>query len=75
MRGTIYRLSVLFSLAILAAACGASSDNGGTTPPPASKITIAPGSATVSAGATQRFTSTVSGATDQNVSWKVNGVR
>jgi hypothetical protein len=75
MPRTFYRLTALFALAVLAAACGASSDNGGTTPPPASKITVAPSSATVSAGATQRFTATVSGAADQNVSWKVNGLR
>ncbi|MCX6573226.1 MAG: hypothetical protein NTX99_04475, partial [Candidatus Aminicenantes bacterium] len=75
MRGTIYRLSVLFSLAILAAACGASSDNGGTTPPTTSKVTIAPGSATVSRGATQPFTATIADSADQTVLWKVNGVR
>lgn len=75
MRGTIHRLSVLFSLAILAAACGASNDNGGTTPPTTSKVTIAPGSATVSRGGSQQFTATVTGSTDQTVLWKVNDVR
>lgn len=75
MRRIVYRLSALFSLAILAAACGASGDNGGTTPPTASKVTIAPGSATVSRGATQQFTATVADSPDQTVVWKVNGVR
>jgi hypothetical protein len=75
MRTTSYRLPVLFSLAILAAACGASNDNTSPPPPTTSKVTITPGSATVARGATQRFTATVSGSTDQNVSWKVNGVR
>jgi hypothetical protein len=74
MRPTFYRLFVLIPLVILAAACGPSNDNGGP-PPAASKVTVAPGSATVSRGAVQRFTATVSGSTDQNVSWKVNGVR
>jgi hypothetical protein len=75
MRGIVYRLSVLFSLAILAAACGASSDNGGTTPPTTSKVRIAPGSATVSRGATQPFTATIADSADQTVLWKVDGVR
>ncbi|MGE5742144.1 MAG: hypothetical protein ACM32H_08870 [Candidatus Aminicenantes bacterium RBG_16_66_30] len=75
MRGTAYRLSVLFSLAMLAAACGASSDNGGNPPPTTSKVTIAPGSATIPRGGTQQFRATVADSTDQTVVWKVNGVR
>ncbi|MGZ5454634.1 MAG: hypothetical protein ACXWHJ_10440, partial [Candidatus Aminicenantales bacterium] len=77
MRGTAYRLSVLLSLAILAAACGASNDNGGTPPPPptTSKVTIAPASATVPRGGIQQFRATVADSTDETVVWKVNGVR
>ncbi len=75
MKGTAFRLSVLFSLAILAAACGASSDGGGTPPPTTSKVTIAPGSATVPRGGTQQFRATVADSTDQTIVWKVNGVR
>ena len=75
MKGTALRLSVLFSLAILAAACGASSDGGGTPPPTTSKVTLSPGSATVPRGGTQQFRATVADSTDQTVVWKVNGVR
>jgi hypothetical protein len=75
MSRTLYRLAALISLAILAAACGASNDSGGPPPPPTAKVTVAPSSATVTRGATRRFTATVADATDQNVSWKVNGVR
>lgn len=73
MRGKSYRLIGILTLAVLAASCGGSS-GGGTTPPPTSKVTITPGSATLSRGATQQFTATVAGATDQTVRWKVNGV-
>jgi hypothetical protein len=75
MKGTAFRLSVLFSLAILAAACGASSDGGGTPPPTTSKVTLSPRSATVPRGGTQQFRATVADSTDQMVVWKVNGVR
>ncbi|MGZ8838346.1 MAG: Nal1-like putative serine protease [Candidatus Aminicenantales bacterium] len=75
VRGTAYRLSVLLSLAILAAACGASNDNGGTPPPTTSKVTIAPASATVPRGGIQQFRATVADSTDETVVWKVNGVR
>ena len=75
VRGTAYRLSVLVSLAILAAACGASNDNGGIPPPTTSKVTIAPASATVPRGGIQQFRATVADSTDQTVVWKVNGVR
>jgi hypothetical protein len=75
MRGTALRLSLLFSLAVLAASCGTSSDNGGTPPPTTSKVTIAPSSATVSRGGTQAFRATVSDSEDQTVVWKVNGIR
>jgi hypothetical protein len=75
VKGTAFRLSVLFSLAILAAACGAASDGGGTPPPTTSKVTIAPASATVPRGGTQQFRATVADSTDQTVVWKVNGVR
>jgi hypothetical protein len=75
MKKMIGRLSLALTFAILAAACGSSSDN--TTPPPptTSKVTVSPGTATVALGATQKFTATVADSEDQNVTWKVNGVR
>jgi hypothetical protein len=76
MKRTIGRLSLALALAILAASCGSSGDNGGTTPPPTTpQVTVSPGTATVALGATQRFSATVANSTDQNVTWKVNGVR
>jgi hypothetical protein len=60
----------------LAATCGGSGSNdngGGTTPPPVSGITISPTTVTLSRGGTRQFTATVSGTTDQTVTWKVNG--
>ncbi len=74
MRRTTRHLSALISLAILAAACSSSSNNS-TPPPTTSKVTISPGTATVTTGATRSFTATVSSSSDQDVSWKVNGVR
>ena len=71
MRG---RFLSLFGLVVLAAAC--SSGGGGTTPPPTTaKVTVTPGTATVSVGATRAFTASVTGSTDQSVTWKVNGLR
>src|SRR5512143_1459099 len=75
MEKTTGRPVLALALILLAAACGSSSDNGGTNPPPTPKVTVSPGTATVATGATRSFTATVSGSTDQNVTWKVNGVR
>jgi hypothetical protein len=74
MRGIFDRLPGLFLLILLAVACGGSSDTG-TPPPTTSKVTITPGSVTLSRGAARQFSATVSGSTDQRVRWKVNGTR
>ena len=75
MTRTMGCLAGLLALILLSAACS-SGDNGGTTPPPTTaKVTVSPATATVSAGGTRPFTAAVSGSTDQNVTWKVNGVR
>jgi len=75
MRGTFYRLTGVFALILLAASCGGSGGNGGTPPPPTTGITITPKTATLSRGATQQFSATISGSTSQAVYWKVNGTR
>ncbi len=66
----------LAAAVLLASSCGGSSDSGGgTTPPPVKGVTISPSTATVSRGGTKQFTASVSGTTDQSVSWEVAGVR
>jgi len=42
--------------------------------PPSVTVFISPASATMQAGRTQQFTSSVSGASDTSVAWQVNGV-
>ena len=44
------------------------------SPPPQLSITISPTSANVRAGASQAFTAQLSNATNQNVTWAVNGI-
>lgn len=75
MKSTFRHLSWLLVLTVLVASCGTSSNNGGTPPPPAAKVTVTPGTATIAIGATRQFTAAVASSTDQNVSWKVNGIR
>lgn len=75
MKRTMGRLARLLALILLAAACGASSDNGTAPPPPTAKVTVSPGTATITTGATRQFSATVADSTDQNVTWTVNGVR
>ncbi|MGA2534315.1 MAG: hypothetical protein ABSG19_14915 [Candidatus Aminicenantales bacterium] len=58
----------------MAGSCGGSGGGGGNPPPPpTSTVTITPKTATLSTGATQQFSATISGTTDQTVSWRVNG--
>jgi hypothetical protein len=54
---------------------GTSGGSGGSNPPPPPEVTvnILPTSANVRAGATQPFTGTVSGSSNQGVTWEVNG--
>ena len=74
MQRASWRVAALFCLFLLASACG-TSDSGGTPPPPTPDVTVTPGTATVSRGATRAFTAAVSGSDDQTVAWSVNGVR
>ena len=66
------------SLLIVAAVMITSSCGGGqSTPPPPVEhvsVTVNPSSATVPAGQSQQVTATVTGSTNQSVSWSVNGV-
>jgi hypothetical protein len=72
LKRTTWRLSALALMAILSSACS-SSGNNSNPPPPTPKVTVSPGTATVTTGGTRQFTATVSGSTDQNISWRVNG--
>jgi hypothetical protein len=57
-------------------ACGGGGSSGGNPPPPVPlpvSITISPNSAFLLTSATQRFTATVSGSSNNQVSWDVNG--
>ncbi len=48
--------------------------NSGQAKQPGNSVTVTPGSATVTTGATQQFSAAVQGASDQSVTWAVNGV-
>jgi len=60
-------------LILSAGSCGGSGSSGVTPPPPTSKVSITPKTVTLSIGASQQFSATISGATDQTVFWEVNG--
>jgi hypothetical protein len=78
MRRTLLCWLNLALMILFAVACGGSGKNtndGGTTPPPVTGVTISPKTVTLSRGATQQFSATVSGSTDQTVTWQVDGVR
>ena len=76
-------VNLLASCALLAAAtagvlaavgCGVPSATTLVNAPPAVTATISPTSATVTAGATQQFTTSVQNASNTAVTWQVNGV-
>ena len=62
--------------AILLANCAGKTgaSNGSPAPPPAISVAVSPNTVNVRAGAPQTFTATVSGSTNQSVTWQVNGV-
>jgi hypothetical protein len=72
-RGAWFVLTALF-LMWLVASCGGSSSAPPPSPPPTSSVTVTPKTVTLSTGATQQFSATISGATSQQVAWKVNGL-
>lgn len=65
---------VVLLLVMAAAGCGGGSSSSSSTPPPASNVTIAisPTSATLSYGATEQFTATVTPSTNTSVTWTVS---
>jgi hypothetical protein len=68
--------SLAFLLILIEAGCAgtAPQNKNPPPPPPAISISITPTSANVRAGASQTFTAKLTGATNQNVTWSVNGV-
>jgi hypothetical protein len=69
-------------LLLLLAVVGLDISCGGTTggssgtnppPPPAVSVSVSPATVNVRAGASQQFAPTVSGSSNQNVTWEVNG--
>ena len=72
---------VVFAAAIFQANCaGLTSGSGSAAPgapppvPPNVSVTVSPNPATVRVGLSQPFTATVTGASNTNVTWQVNGV-
>jgi hypothetical protein len=72
---------LIFAAAIFQASCagltaGSGSGNPGAPPPPPPNVSVSvsPNTATVRAGLSQPFTATVTGTSDTNVTWQVNGV-
>jgi hypothetical protein len=73
-------LIVILAAAIFQASCagltaGSGSGNPGAPPPPPNvSVSVSPNSATVRAGLSQPFTATVTGTSNPDVTWQVNGV-
>jgi IPT/TIG domain-containing protein len=67
---------VIALILILASCAGVTKTSTPPPPPPPPQVVVSvmPSSANVRAGATQTFTSTVTGATNQNVNWSVNAI-
>jgi hypothetical protein len=71
------RASLWLVLALILAdvSCtGMTKSSGGTTPPAQIAVSVTPTAANVRAGAGQPFSATVTGTTDQAVTWSVNGI-
>ena len=67
--------AVSFFLAIvgLSSCTGSASKTGTNNPPPAIAISISPSSASVNEGSTKQFSATVTGSTNQDVTWSATG--
>jgi hypothetical protein len=81
MEGTRGAGALIFGLlaALTLSGCGTaggSPSSGGSppTPTPTTTVTVSPGTASIFLGQTQQFTATVSGSSNTNVTWSVNGV-
>lgn len=66
-------VAILCLAAIFESDCG-KAGSPSVSPPPSVTVTLAPKSASLLLGATQPFQATVTGTSDTNVSWEVNGV-
>ena len=67
-------LLTLLGLILVHTGCGSTSTKNTQAPPPGITVTVAPTAANVRAEATQSFTATVSGTTNEGVIWTVNGI-
>src|SRR5271154_7314142 len=69
-------LGLVLALILVHVSCtGTTKSTSGTTPPPSQiSVSVAPTAANVRVGAGQPFTATVTGTTNQSVTWSVNGV-
>ncbi len=66
------RLSLLLILSLFISSCSKDEDSNPTTPPSSNvKVTITPASSDINPGVTIQFKATVTGATDQTVTWSV----
>jgi hypothetical protein len=76
MEHILRRTSLLVVLALLLVhtGCGSTSNKNSQPPPPEITVSVTPTAASVRAGATQPFTATVAGTTNNSVTWSVNGV-
>jgi sugar lactone lactonase YvrE len=77
MRGKQWAgLLVVCIVGLLISEVGCGGGGGAQSEPPSSNITVAitPSMASLTVGATQQFTATVSGTTNQGVTWSVNGI-
>ena len=68
-------LGLVLALIFVNASCtGTTKSSPGSTPPSQITVSVTPTAANVRAGAGQPFTASVSGTTNQSVTWSVNGV-
>jgi hypothetical protein len=65
---------LLLILLCVQVGCGTSNSSGGNPPPPAVTVGVSAASADVRLGATDQVTATVTGSSNQNVSWFVNAI-
>ena len=74
MRRVSLGLVLVFILVHVSCTGTTKSTGGSTPPPPQIAVHVAPTAANVRLGAAQPFTATVTGTTNQSVTWSVNGV-
>jgi len=68
-------LGLVLALILVHVSCTGSTKSAGTaTPPPQVTVSVTPTAANVRAGAGQPFSATVTGTTNQSVTWSVNGI-